>query len=129
VTETIPRPRAATGVVFADTAARTLTVRLSESESGYMRLCWKEGWQALRAAEEEGWPASGPPTVYCDVPGGRRVVHGVPVEGGALSFRFLPGVAGSGELVGKPNLTAITTLDIATRHILSVRFLHGPAAA
>jgi hypothetical protein len=129
VTEVVPQPLAAVGVVFADTAARTLVVRLSELETGYARLCWQQGWQALRRAEEAGWPvAGGPPPVFAAVPGGRRV-YGVPVEGGALSFRFPPGVAGFAELIGRPNLTSIVTVDRATHHILTVRFLNGGGAA
>jgi hypothetical protein len=115
-------------VVFADVVARTLTVRLSEGESGYTKLLWREGWQALRRAQEAGWPPGGPPGIWADVPGGRRVVHGQPVDGGMLSFHFPPGTAGYAELVSKPGLWAIVTMDIAARHILAVRFLNGPAA-
>jgi hypothetical protein len=120
--QVLPRPKAAVGVVFADVVARTLTVRLSELESGYAKLLWREGWTALRRSQEAGWPIDGAPWVWADVPGGRRVVHGQPVDGGALSFHFPVGTAGFAELVSKPGLTAIVTMDVGTRRILAVRF-------
>lgn len=123
MTEVMPRPRAATAAVFADPATRTLHVRLSELESGYMQTLWRSGWTALRRAYESGWPPGGPPWVYCD---GRREVHGVPTEGGTLSFHWPPGVAGYAELVGKPGLYAIATLDINTCYFSTVKFLHRP---
>jgi hypothetical protein len=110
-------------VVFADVAARTLTVRLSEQESGYTKLLWRTGWQALRQAEEAGWPASGAPRVWADAPGARRVVYGLPGEGGTLVFRFPAGTPGFAELVGRPGLTSLVTVDRSTYRILSVKFL------
>jgi hypothetical protein len=65
--------------------------------------------------------------VWADVPGGRRVVHGLPADGGMLGFHFPPGTAGYAELVSKPSLWAIVTMDISTRRILGVRFLNGPS--
>jgi hypothetical protein len=115
---------AATGVVFADTVARTLSVRLSETASGYQRMLWQQGWQQQRRAQEAGWAANGAPWVWADAPGVRRVVHGRPGEGGTLTFHFPPGTAGYSELVGKPGLTAIVTADRGTHHILGVRFLN-----
>jgi hypothetical protein len=91
VTEVIPRPKAVTAAVFVDVVSRTLTARISERESGYSKLLWSEGWQALRRAQEAGWPLNGAPWVWADVPGGRRVVHGLPEPGGVLSFHFPPG--------------------------------------
>jgi hypothetical protein len=125
--EVLPRPKAATGVVFADVAARVLTVRLSELEDNYSQQLWKEGWAGLRRAQEAGWPINGTPPIWADVPGGRRVVAARPVDGGALSFHFPPGTAGYSELVSKPRLTAIVTMDVSSRRILAVRFLNGPA--
>jgi len=125
--EALPQPRAATGVVVHDPATRTLSVRLSELESGYAKLLWREGWQALRRSQEAGWPIDGAPWVWADVPGGRRVVHGQPIDGVALTFHFPTGTAGYAELISKPGLWAIITMDVATRHILGVRFLNGPA--
>jgi hypothetical protein len=123
----LPRPKAATGVVFADVAARVLTVRLSELEGGYSQQLWKDGWAALRSAERAGWPINGTPPIWADVPGGRRVVAARPVDGGGLALAFPIGMAGFAELVSKPGLSAIVTMDIGTRRILAVRFLNGPA--
>jgi hypothetical protein len=125
--EVLPQPKAAIGVVFNDPATRTLTVRLSDEADGYTRLLWQQGWQQLRRAQEAGWPANGAPWVWADAPGSHRTVHGVPGDGGVLSFHWPIGSPGYAELVGKPGLTAIATVDRGTHHILSVRFLHGPA--
>jgi hypothetical protein len=122
--QVLPRPKAATGVVFHDVLTRTLTVRLGEGASGYERLLWRDGWQALRRDQEAGWPVDGSPPVFAAVPGARRGVHGQPVEGGALSFHFPPGTAGYAELVARPGLYAIVTMDSGTRYITNVRFLN-----
>ena len=75
-------------------------------------------------AEQAGWPIDGAGEVWADLPGARQVARGQPVDGGALSFHFPPGTAGYTELIGKPGLTAIVTMDIGTRRILGVRFLN-----
>lgn len=124
MTEVIPRPRAATAVVFADPASRTLSVRISELESGYMQTLWRSGWQALRQAHEAGWPPGGPPSVFADAPKSRRTVHGVPTEAGALSFHWPVGTPGFAELVSRPGLYAVVTMDVNTHFISSVKFLH-----
>jgi hypothetical protein len=86
MTEVLPRPKAAVGVVFADVGTRTLSVRLSEREDGYTRTLWADGWRALRDARENGWPPGGPPPVWADLPGNPRAAHGVPGDGGTLTF-------------------------------------------
>jgi hypothetical protein len=125
-TEVMPQPIAVDGVVFNDPAARTLHVRLPDQASGYTKLLWQQGWQQLRRAEEAGWPANGAPWVWADAPGAYRVVHGGPGEGGTLKFHFPPGTAGYTELVGKPGLVAIVTLDRGTHRVLGCRFLNRP---
>jgi hypothetical protein len=127
VTEVLPQPRAATGAVFIDHSARTLTVRLSELESGYLQTLWRSGWTALRRAQEAGWPPGGPGWVWADAPGSYQEVHGIPVDGGALAFTWPVGTPGFGDLVGKPGLAAIVTMDVNTHWISTVRFLHKPA--
>lgn len=122
-TTVIPQPVAADGVVFHDAATRTLHVRLSDQANGYTRLLWKQGWQALRQAEQAGW-RNRVPDVWASAPGAHRVVHGLPAEGGALAFHFPTGIAAYSELISKPGLIAIVTVDRGTHHILSCRFLH-----
>ena len=81
-------------------------------------------------AEESGWRISSRvPDVWASAPGAYRVVHGLPTEGGQLSFHFpaSPHSAYS-KLIGKPGLAAIVTLDRNTHHILGVKFLHRPGA-
>jgi hypothetical protein len=127
VTEVMPRPKAVTAAVFADVIGRTLTVRQAEPASGYERLLWTQAWQALRRAYAAGWPADGPPWVFADAPKSYRVIHGVPTEGGALSFTWPVGSPGFAELVGRPGLYAVATVDISTHYFSTVKFLHRPA--
>lgn len=126
--EALPRPQAVDAVAFVDTLTRTVTVRLPDTASGYTKLLWRDAWTRQRRSMEAGWPPSGSSWLYCDVPGARRVVHGEPVEGGQMSFCFPVGVAGFAQLVGKPGLVAIVTLDVSTRDFLTCRFLHRPGA-
>jgi hypothetical protein len=123
--EVLPRPKAVTGSVFVDAVARTATVRISELENSYNRSLWSDGWLALRQSYESGWPRGGPPWVYCD---GRRDVHGVPVEGGGLTFHWPVGTEGFADLVSRPGLYAIATVDINTHYISTVKFLHRTPA-
>lgn len=126
-TEVMPRPKALTGAVFADVLSRTLTVRQAEPASGYERLLWQQGWQALRRGERAGWPPGSAPWVYADAPKSPRVIHAVPTEGGALSFTWPVGSPGFAELVGRPGLYAIATVDISTHYFSTVKFLHRAA--
>lgn len=124
MTEVVPRPKAVTGAVFADTLSRTLTVRQAEPASGYEKLLWTQAWQALRRAEAAGWPEGGAPWVFADAPKSHRVIHGVPADGGALSFTWPVGSPGFAELVSRPGLYAIATVDIGTHFFSTVKFLH-----
>ena len=121
--EALPRPVAVDGVVFNDVVSRTLSVRLSDQADGYTRLLWQQAWQQQRRSREAGWPPNGAPWVYADVPGAPRVVYGLPAEGGVMSFHFPPGTAGYSELISKPGLVAIVTVDRGTHQFLSCRFL------
>ena len=129
-TTVVPQPMAVDGVVFNDVGTRTLTVRLPDKASGYERLMWQQGWQALRQAQEKGWyetsmrPLRTPPEVWASTPGHYRVVYGLPGDGGVLTFHFPPGVAAYTELISKPGLIAILTVDRGNHHILSCRFLN-----
>jgi hypothetical protein len=126
VTEILPRPKALTGSVFTDVIGRTLTVRQAEPASGYESALWGSAWQALRRAHEAGWPPDGAPWVFASAPKSDRVVHAVPVEGGALSFTWPIGAAGFAELVGRPGLYALAVVDISSHYFQSVKFLHRP---
>ena len=126
-TEALPQPVAVDGVVFHDVGTRTLSVRLSDQANGYTRLLWTQAWQQQRRAQEAGWPPNGAPWVWADVPGASQVVHGLPAEGGVMRFHFPPGTAGYSELISKPGLVAIVTVDRATHQFLTCRFLNRPA--
>jgi hypothetical protein len=120
--DVLPQPVAVDAVVFNDVGTRTLTVRLSDQASGYTRLLWQQAWQRQRRSQEAGWPLDGAPWIFADVPGAPGVVHGLPAEGGVMSFHFPPGTAGYSELISKPGLVAIVTLDRGTHQFLSCRF-------
>ena len=123
-TTQIPQPVAVDGVVFNDVATRTLTVRLPDKATGYTKLLWQQGWQALRRAEESGF-RGGTPIPWAHGAGRQReIAHGLPGDGGVLTFHFPAGVTAYSELISKPGLTAIVTVDRGTHHILSCRFLH-----
>ena len=125
--EALPQPQAIDAVVFVDAVSRTLTARLSDQAGGYERLLWTQAWQQLRRAQEAGWPANGAPWVFADLPGARQVVHGQPGEGGTLQFTFPPGTPGFAELISKPGVVAIVTVDRSTQRFLTCRFLNRPA--
>jgi hypothetical protein len=121
--EVLPRPVAVDGVVFHDVLTRTLSVRLSDKASGYERLLWTQAWQQQRRSQEAGWPLE-TPWLYADVPGAARVVHGLPAEGGMMAFHFPVGTAGYSQLISKPGLVALVTIDRATHQFLTCRFLN-----
>jgi hypothetical protein len=125
--EALPRPVAVEGVVFNDVLTRTLSVRPSDQASGYRRLLWQQAWRQQRRSQEAGWPVDGAPWIFADVPGARRVVHGLPAEGGVMSFHFPPGTAGYSELISKPGLVAVVTVDRGTHQFLTCRFFNQPA--
>jgi hypothetical protein len=123
--EALPQPQAIPAVVFLDTLSRTLFVRLPDKASGYERLLWTQAWQALRRSQEAGWPPGGADWIYADVPGAPRVVHGLPADGGQLSFHFPVGTRGFADLVSRPGVTAILTIDRGSQRFLTCKFLAG----
>jgi hypothetical protein len=124
--EALPQPQAVSGVVFVDAVSRVLTVRLPDLAGGYERLLWTQAWQQLRRAQEAGWPPGGPQPVLADLPGARQVAHGQPGEGGTLQFTFPPKTPGFAELISKPGVVAILTVDRGSHRFLSCRFLSRP---
>ena len=122
--EALPAPLAVDGVVFHDVGTRTLSVRLGDGASGYERLLWRAAWQGQRRSQETGWPIDGARWVYADVPGAPRVVHGLPAEGGVMSFHFPPGTAGYSKLISEPGLVALVTIDRGSHEFLTCRFFN-----
>jgi hypothetical protein len=119
--EVLPRPVAVDGVVFHDVLTRTLHVRLSDKASGYERLLWQQAWQQQRRSREAGWPIDGAPWLIAE-PG---AVHGLPGDAGVMSFHFPVGTPGYSELISKPGLVAIVTVDRGTHQFLTCRFLNA----
>ena len=122
-TEKLPQPHEAIGVVSNDLSNRSLSVRISDLESGYSRLLWRECFQALKAAEEAGWASKS--DVWASTPTSSRVAYAVPGDaafGGTLVFRFRQGETSYAELIGKPGLTAGVWLDRGRRRFINVVF-------
>jgi hypothetical protein len=122
-TERVPQPFAVDGVVTNDLPSRSLGVRLSERASGYESLWWKQAWLQLRAAVENGWRNH--PYVYASTTGAYQVAHVEPADFQTLRVSFAPGVAAYAELISRPGLVAIATIDRNTSRFLGVRFLHS----
>jgi hypothetical protein len=122
--EALPQPQAIGATVFVDALTRTLTVRLPDLAGGYERLLWTQAWQQQRRSQEAGWPVDGAPWVFADLPGARKVVHGQPADGGTLRFTFPPGTPGFAQLISKPGVVAVVTVDRGTHQFLTCRFLN-----
>lgn len=123
-TERVPQPFAVDGVVTNDLPSRSLGVRLSETASGYERLWWKQAWLQLKAAVEDGWRKH--PHVRASAPGARDVAIVHPGDFQTLVVNFPPGVTAYTELISRPGLVAIVTVDRNTSQFLGVKFLHRP---
>jgi hypothetical protein len=125
-TTPVPSPLAVVGVVSNDWSSRTLTVRISDNERGFPRLCWKEAYAALRRSEQSGW-RTGQPTIWAGTDSADKVASATPgdnTDNGRLVFSFAPGQQAYTQLVGKPGLTAFVILDRSTHRFLSVKFRH-----
>ena len=122
--ERVPSPVVVDGTVDIDVPSRTLAVRVSERESGYNRMWWKEAHTALRSADEDGWRNHR--YVYASAPGASNVAHAVPGDYRMLLVRFPSGEPSFAQLVGKPGLTALVTVDRNSGHFVGVKFLNRP---
>jgi hypothetical protein len=111
-------------VVDIDTPNRTLVLRVSERESGYNRLWWREAHTALRSADQDGWRNHR--RVYASTSTAYQVAHAVPGDYGMLLVRFPSGEPSFAQLVGKPGLTALVTVDRNSGHFVGVKFLNRP---
>ena len=131
----LPRPRAISGLVTNDVAARTLVVRRPSHISGYEAFSWRQAHEQLVNADERAWNNTyqewvrdNVPSLWCSTPGQRNVVKGTPGPNLELHFHFPAGTdAGKvyTELVSKPNLAALVTVDRGTLYFLGVKFLHS----
>ena len=122
-TSTVPQPLAITGVVINDFPSRTLFVRRPDNFIGPGRIAWTRGYQALRRQEETGYRGD-VPDLWASTKTADRVAHGKPADGFMLKFFFEPGNQAYGELIVKPRLTAIVTVDRSTGYFLGCKFLH-----
>jgi hypothetical protein len=123
-TEKVPEPLAIDAVVVSDIATRSLGVRLSENASEHQRLWWKTAHQQLKAAVEDGWRSH--PFVWASTPTAYQVAHVQPADFSMLTVHFPVGVAGFSELISRPGLYAIATVDRNSNRFLAVKFLHRP---
>jgi hypothetical protein len=97
---------------------------LRDAVGGYEKLLWTQAWQALRRAEQAGWPPDAAQPVWADLPGARQVAHSLPTEAGTLTFRFPVGAAGFAKLISRPGVVAIVTVDRSTLRFMTCRFLN-----
>jgi hypothetical protein len=91
---------------------------------GYSKLLWREAFQALQTAEEDGWRKHS--HVWASAPGARQVAHVLPGDLQTLTVHFPAGVTAYTELISRPGLYAIATLDRSTRRFRSLKFLNRP---
>jgi hypothetical protein len=126
-TEVLPSPLAVDAVVSVDFDSRTLAVRLPDAAGGHTQSLWRQGHLALLTAEQSGF-RSRVPAVWAHTDRRRDIAHGRPGELATLRFTFprTPDSAYS-ELVGRPRLAALVTIDRSAGHFLSVRFFHRAA--
>ena len=120
-TEKLPQPVALDGVVINDLPSRSLSVRLPEAASGYEKLWWKQAWLQLRAAVEDGWRKH--PYVWASTPGAYQVAHVEPGDFQTLVVSFPSGLAAYSELIIRPGVVAIATVDRNSNRFLGVKFL------
>jgi hypothetical protein len=130
-TERLPQPIAIDGVVVSDVLARSLGVRLGERASGYERMWWKTAWQALKSAMEDGWGSQSLEAyrhsdrhVWASTSTAYRVVPVLPADFLMLQVTFPVGTAGFSELISKPGLYAIATVDRNSGRFIGVKFLN-----
>jgi hypothetical protein len=123
-TERVPSPTVLDAVVITDPTTRSLAVRLPETASGYQKLWWKVAHTALKAAVENGWRSH--PYVYANTPSASDVVHMQPADFQMLSAHFPVGTAGYSELISKPGLYALVSLERNSGRFTRVSFLHRP---
>lgn len=132
-TTPLPRPRAIDGAVENDISNRTLIVRRPKHMSGYEAFSWRQAHEALVNAEERGWPditvfrLDRVPILWCSTPDNRNVVKGTPGPNLTLLFHFLAGTEAGKvytELVSRPGLGALVTVDRGSLHFLGVKFLN-----
>lgn len=123
-TERLRNPYALDGVVVNDLPLRSLSVRLPDTASGYQRLWWKQAWLQLRATVEDGWQNH--PFVWASTPSAYQVAHVQPGGFQTLVVNFPPGATAYSELISKPGLVAIVTVDRNTSRFTGVKFLNRP---
>jgi hypothetical protein len=121
-TTKLPSPFGCVGVVSNDLAQRVLTVRISDNESGYGRLLWREAFQALRRSEEAG--IHGRSVVWASTPDAFQVAPvtaGDNIFGGLLKFAFY-GKETYTKLISSPGLTATVFIDRESHRFININF-------
>lgn len=133
-----PRPYAIPGAVENDIATRTLIVKRPRQTVGYAAFSWRQAHEHLKNAEERGWPditafrLDRVPTLWGSAPGHRQLVTGTSGPNLELHFHFPAGTEVGKvytELVSKPGLSALVTVDRGTLYFLGVTFKHRGVAA
>ena len=124
-TERIPKPLTMVGVVTHDVAARTLVVPRPEQASGFEKLAWREAYNALVRAEQQGWPSAGAPHLYANGAGQSRIAFAVPGDNLSLLFAFQAPSEPYAALVSRPGLSSFVTADRSSGFFVGCTFRHA----
>jgi hypothetical protein len=123
--ERLPTPLAVEGAVAIDNPSRTLAVRLTENAGGYESHLWRQAHGALLREQDSSWRGA-TSVVWCSAPGQRDITAATAGDFQMLLARFRPGESVYTELVGRPRLYAIVTIDRELCRFLTVKFLNRP---
>jgi hypothetical protein len=124
--DVVPQPLTIEAVVVNDFAARTLFVRLGDTVTGSAREAWQRGYNALRLLEDSGYSRQTIPDLWASMKGADRISHAAAGDASMLKFFFEPGNTAYSQLVGKPRLYALVTVNRATGYFMGCKFLHRP---
>ena len=127
-TEKVPSPLGITAVASINVSDRSISVRVSDVESGYAKNYWRTAFRALQQAEH-GW--SNHSTVWASTPSTRQAAYAVPSNaefGGTPRFTFPKGETSFQELISKP-VAATVFVDRSTSRFINVSLKNRTSTA
>ncbi len=128
-TEKVPQPLGITAVASINVSDRSISVRVSDVESGYAKNYWRTAFRALQQAEQYGW--SNHSTVWASTPSTRQAAYAVPADaefGGTLRFTFGRGETSFAELISKPVVCTVF-VDRSTSRFINVSLKNRSSTA
>jgi hypothetical protein len=119
VVERVPDPFRVDCVAFVDVADRSITLRVSDLESGYAKMWYRQAFRQLQTAEELGY--SDHPTVWASTPSKAQVAWAVTTDTDfyRLKFSFPRGETAYQDLISKP-VTASVFVDRNSGRFMNV---------